>query len=358
MKKILFFISLSISICVFFACSDNRSQDEKKTSSLPKAQGIAGRILIVSDSVFWNESISGQTMDSLLSINQKGLINPESVFDYYNVPMSKWTHLLQKRHCIVFPLILNEENHTNKKVKRMFSKEFLQKVETDTNFFYYQKDIVCRNQTFMFLIAPNRQVFYERLMKKKKKIQEKLYQLSIRHKQNVLSHNYDLEKKVFKKHKISMDIPKRYSIVKEETDFLWLRKNAYNKSGYDINIFIKSDDYISQDQFSDDYVWAWREQIGASHFVDPEDSTEYMITESYVPPHFQVKYLNKRYSKNMRGLWRLKEGVTGGSFVSYVFYHSKKDKLYYIEGFINCPGKKKTKYIYEVEALLHSIKIY
>lgn len=342
----------------FLACSGDSNSKEKRTSSLPKAQGIAGRILIVSDSVFWHESISGQTMDSLLAINQKGLINPEPIFDYYNVPMWKWTHLLQKRHCVVFPLILNEKNDTNDKVKKMFSDEFLKKVETDTSFFYYQKDIVCRNQTFMFLIAPNRQVFYERLMKKKEQFQEKLYQLAIQHKQNVLSHNYDLEKIILKEHKIKMTIPKRYNVVKEEDDFLWLRQNAYNKSGYDINIFIKSDDYVNQEQFSDAYVWAWREQIGASHFADPEDSTEYMITESYIPPHFQVKYLNKRYSKNMRGLWRLKQGVTGGSFVSYVFYHPKKDKLYYIEGFINCPRQKKTKYIYEVEALLHSIKIY
>ncbi|MCP4521159.1 MAG: DUF4837 family protein [Cytophagales bacterium] len=361
-KKFLF-ASLFFSFAlVILSCGDNKNKEEKnnRSSALPPAQGIAGRVLVVADTNSWKHSLSGQTMDSLLSIDQQGLPNSEKVFELYSVPIERWTNLLQKRHLIIFPLILNEENPTNNKVKKMFSTAFLEKAKTDTTFFYYQKDRVCRNQTFMFLIAPDRQTFYNQLLKNKGSFQEKIYQLSIKHKQNVMKHNYDREKEFYKKYKIKMHIPPKYDIVKEENDFVWLRKNNYNKKGYDINLYIYSDEYRSQNQFSDSSVLAWREKIGQKFFTDPEDSTEYMTTQMYetVAPTHQTKRFGKYYSNNTRGLWRLKKGVIGGSFVSYVFYHPTKDKIYYVEGFINCPGQKKTKYIYEIEAMLHSMKIY
>lgn len=352
MKK--FFL---ISIYLFFLSACSRNDKNEKNSSLPIAQGLAGRVLVVSDSSFWKQSISGNTMDSLLSIEQKGLLNPELVFDAYSIPIDNWTFLLQKSHCVVFPLILNEHNKTNEMVRKMFSKSTLKKFETDTNFFYYQKDIVARNQTFMFLIAPNRATFHKQLMTKKYHLQQKLYQLSIQHKQRQLKRNYVLEDKILKKHQLKMIVPERYVMVKSTDHFFWIRKNAYAKNGYDINLFVKSEEYISQQQFADSNIFAWREKLGQKYFSDPEDFTEYMITETYVPPHMEVRYVNKRYTKNTRGLWRLKKGVIGGSFVSYVFYAPKTDKIYYVEGFINCPREKKMKFIYEVEALLHSIKI-
>ena len=56
---------------------------------------------------------------------------------------------------------------TNDAVKKMFSESMLSKMSQDTTFFYYQKDVAARGgQTFMFLIAPNRTMFYEFLKQK------------------------------------------------------------------------------------------------------------------------------------------------------------------------------------------------
>jgi hypothetical protein len=47
----------------------------------------------------------------------------------------------------------------------------------------------------------------------------------------------------------------------------------------------------------------------------------------------------------------------GGGFLSYTFVDEELGRLYYIEGFIYCPGKKKRAYIREIEAILKTFRL-
>jgi hypothetical protein len=46
----------------------------------------------------------------------------------------------------------------------------------------------------------------------------------------------------------------------------------------------------------------------------------------------------------------------GGGFLSYTFVDEALGRLYYVEGFIYCPGKKKRAYIREIEAILKTFR--
>ena len=63
-----------------------------------------------------------------------------------------------------------------------------------------------------------------------------------------------------------------------------------------------------------------------------------------------------RYAIESRGLWKINDNSLGGPYVSYTFVSEKEKLIYYIEGFVAAPGKKKRVLLQEVDAILSTFK--
>ena len=57
-----------------------------------------------------------------------------------------------------------------------------------------------------------------------------------------------------------------------------------------------------------------------------------------------------------RGLWKLKNNIMGGPFVSYVMASKDRKSIFYIEGFVAAPGKDKRELIRELEVILKTFE--
>jgi hypothetical protein len=62
--------------------------------------------------------------------------------------------------------------------------------------------------------------------------------------------------------------------------------------------------------------------------------------------------LNGNYALETRGLWKYSNNSRGGAFVSYLFADEQEGALYYLEGYLDNPGKDKREPIRLIETIL------
>ena len=65
---------------------------------------------------------------------------------------------------------------------------------------------------------------------------------------------------------------------------------------------------------------------------------------------------NKKYAVEARGLWKLSDETRGGPFLSYIFVDEELNRLYYLEGYVDSPGRNKRDFIRELEVILSTFK--
>ena len=84
-----------------------------------------------------------------------------------------------------------------------------------------------------------------------------------------------------------------------------------------------------------------------------------MITEREYGPFFsQYMLRGKQYAAELRGLWKMENGISmGGPFVSITTLDEKRNKVVTVEGFVFAAGLEKRNYLRQVEAIVLSLEI-
>jgi hypothetical protein len=58
----------------------------------------------------------------------------------------------------------------------------------------------------------------------------------------------------------------------------------------------------------------------------------------------------------LRGLYEHEESQTGGPFFTYKYRNSRTNKLIFISGFVNNPGKEKAYLLFQLETIIKNIR--
>jgi hypothetical protein len=138
-------------------------------------------------------------------------------------------------------------------------------------------------------------------------------------------------------------------------DFYWI-SNQNTTVRQDIVIY--SYPYTDKSTFSKDYILAKRDSVMKINLAG-EFEGSYMGTEyKYDPPTFKEVLVNKAYSAEIRGLWKIKNGgAMGGPFVSHTRLDEINQRVINIEGFVFAPGEKKANAMRQLEAIIYSAKL-
>ena len=82
-----------------------------------------------------------------------------------------------------------------------------------------------------------------------------------------------------------------------------------------------------------------------------------MITEKAYTPHiFEVK-LDGKKALETKGKWEVKGVYMAGPFLSYSVIDKAKNRLVVVEGLTYAPSINKRDYMFELEAIMKTIKI-
>ncbi|MDX1365460.1 MAG: DUF4837 family protein [Arenibacter latericius] len=156
---------------------------------------------------------------------------------------------------------------------------------------------------------------------------------------------------------INLSIPSIYKVGRQEDSFVWIdrqiQKGSMNIIAYEVpgNHF-KSDSTLVAD------IVNMRDSIGKEFIPGPTvpGKTTYMITEKAFSPYVFPAEISGKKAAEVRGIWEIANYPMAGPFLTYIINDDKNDRKIVVEGFVFAPATEKRDYMFELEAILKTIK--
>jgi hypothetical protein len=92
-------------------------------------------------------------------------------------------------------------------------------------------------------------------------------------------------------------------------------------------------------------------------YVPGQFDGTYMTTEYRLPPSIEPTELAGRFGLETRGLWRVEGDFMGGPFLSYTLFDEENERIVTLEGFVYAPDMDKRRLLFELEAIMNSLKL-
>ncbi|PHR73194.1 MAG: DUF4837 domain-containing protein [Lutibacter sp.] len=324
MKKLL---SLVIPFLLLISCT---STERKITLPSSNASSM-NQVLVVMDNDLW-QGIEGDELRKVTGEEVLGLPQREPQFRVTQIPVNAFKNLF-KLHRNILIVAIGKETGFNVKTNRYASP-----------------------QTMITLVANNKESLISLIQQKKleitrvfKNAEIKALQRKLRRKQFDTSTLKTLENLG-----VSLEIPINYKLVDDTGDFLWMRK--YIKQGQTMNLIVYELPITSTEDTEGKNIVSVRDTIGKKYIPGQFEDT-YLITEQAYSPHTFLVELNGKKTFETRGKWEVKGDFMAGPFLNYTVVDKVNNRLVVVEGFTYAPTTNKRDFMFELEAILKTVKI-
>jgi hypothetical protein len=304
------------------------SQDKKKVSA-PNRYLQGNAITVVIPISLWNGSV-GEELRTVFAAPIMGLHSHEALFTLHPVHSSYLSGDVKVSRNIL-----------------IVSNQFKNKVS-------YVNDKFTKQQHIFTLEGSNETKLLELIQLHAKEIKEKFYNSEISHLLEHVDLNLKLQQKVRKKFAIDMIIPKAYVKGLEGENFMWLRKEV--GAGHN-NILLYTASYsalYNKNPFITNTLFI-RNQV-TKKYVLGKTKGSFMIAEQSYYPNFSTTRIHTNLAYEMRGSWEFHNDVMHGPFINFAIRDSKRKRFIIVDGFTYSPTHSKKALLFEMEALIKSIK--
>jgi len=328
MKNIILGIIVLISL---LSCGDSNER------ILPSSTGRVGQVLVVMAENDWNQS-PGELVRNAINVDYELLPQSEPLLDITQVPNRAYSSFLMKTRNI----LITQISTNNKKPLVLIS---------------YEKHAY--PQLIISVKAKNNEEFVEVFTKYKDKIVNSYIEAERNRLIKAYSGkllNKNIKNQLIKNHNLSLDVPKGFKIDVDNSDFVWISRETPRTSQA---LLIWDYTYTDTSQFHIENLLNKRDSISKYNVPGPADSS-YMITERIIDPEFREFLLNKNYTAEIKGLWKIggAEGVfMGGPYISFSTVDTLRNRIITVDGFAYGGKKKKRELMRQLEAILQTLKI-
>jgi hypothetical protein len=317
-------------LMVGFSCTSREKQP-----LLPTVSGMPGDVTVVINPAEWDTEI-GDELRKVFEEPYQVLPQYEPIFDLIQVPQGAFTNIMKSQRNII--IVNLSPGYKDSKI-------------------VVQKDIWAKPQLILDMYARNDSSFVSLFADNEKKIVSLLEDAERQRLMDAYKKNLDgnILETLKNKYHISLLIPKGFKIKVETDDFTWIGQDV---STVILGVFVYQYDYTDTNTFTKEYLIEKRNQF-LKKYVPGEVDGSYMITEQEFGPFFsQYMLRGKRYIAELRGLWKVKNGISmGGPFVSITTLDEKRNKIVTVEGFVFAAGQQKRNWLRQVEAIALSLEI-
>lgn len=324
MKKlaVLTFIALS-----FLSCKETSKEDVQ--AILSESNGKINNVSIIIDDNLWNGEI-GDSIRKKFAAPVDGLPQEEPLFTLNQYPTKVFEGFVRKSRNIIV-------------VKKGKEAAFV----SNTNKF-------AKPQNIFFISGTDTEDVLNILEEKSTEIIKTIKASEIIENQIRMKKSLVSDEQLQKMFGISLQIGfgYKYDMVKDK--FVWLRKEF--TSGYNsILVYQVPIDKVENGGDIITNITAMRDEIGKANIHGTLPNT-WMITEAaYAPYLFEEKIANKK-TYLTKGTWELKNDFMAGPFVNYAIKDTKNNRYLILEGFTYNPSKSKRDLVFELEAIIQSVK--
>ena len=314
MKRI---VSILFFLIITLSCSDNQQK------LLPSSSGNINNVSVVSSDEIWDGAV-GDVIRENFGRPIYGLPQIEPVFSLSHIPSKVFSGFATKSRTILKVDIAEKEGVFN------------------------FKNTYASPQRIIQITGKSADKIIEIINENLNSIYSTIYLNEIREKQRRISKNLNQTQAIKKRIGLSLRFPSAYRVAKVDSNFVWLRRDIETGS---VNLFISR--YNNKNNSS---IVKIRDSISKHHIPGPVQNTFMSIDPIYTPSSQQISISGKQILET-RGLWEIKGQFMAGPFLNYQFESNiKQDEYIMMDGFVYSPGSSKREYVFELEAIMRSLK--
>ena len=312
MKKtaiILFFLITALS------CSGNQQK------LLPASSGNINNISVVTNDELWEGAV-GEVIRENFGRPIYGLPQIEPIFSLSHIPSKVFSGFATKSRTIL-------------------------KIDVSENEGVFNfKNTYASPQRIIQITANSPDKIIEIINENLNSIYSAMYFNEIQEKQRRISKNLNKSEAIKNNTGVSLKFPSAYRVAKADTNFVWIRRDIETGS---INLFIQR-----QRNQTEQSIIEKRDSISKIYIPGPVENT-YMSTDLIYTPNTQEINVGGKQVFETRGLWEIESQFMAGPFLNFQIKLGDDDYIM-LDGFVYSPGSTKREYIFELEAIMRSLK--
>ena len=312
MKKtaiILFFLITALS------CSDSQQK------LLPASSGNINNISVVTNDELWEGAV-GEVIRENFSRPIYGLPQIEPIFSLSHIPSKVFSGFATKSRTIL-------------------------KIDVSENEGVFNfKNTYASPQRIIQITANSPDKIIEIINENLNSIYSTMYFNEIQEKQRRISKNLNKTQTIKNNTGVSLRFPSAYRVAKAETNFVWIRRDIETGS---VNLFIHR-----QRNQTEQSIIEKRDSISKIYIPGPVENTHMSTDLIYTPNTQQINVGGKQVFET-RGLWEIEGQFMAGPFLNFQIKLGNDDFIM-LDGFVYSPGTTKREYIFELEAIMRSLK--
>jgi|TARA_A100001011_G_scaffold126370_1_gene133241 hypothetical protein len=312
MKKtaiILFFLITALS------CSDNQQK------LLPSSSGNINNISVVTNDELWEGAV-GEVIRENFGRPIYGLPQIEPIFSLSHIPSKVFSGFATKSRTIL-------------------------KIDVSENEGVFNfKNTYASPQRIIQIKANSPDKIIEIINENLNSIYSTMYFNEIQEKQRRISKNLNKSEAIKNNTGVSLKFPSAYRVAKADTNFVWIRRDTETGS---VNLFIHR-----QTNLTEQSIIEKRDSISKIYIPGPVENT-YMSTDLIYTPNTQEINMGGKQVFETRGLWEIEGQFMAGPFLNFQIKLGDDDFIM-LDGFVYSPGSTKREYIFELEAIMRSLK--
>ena len=309
--SILFFLIITLS------CSENQQK------LLPASSGNINNISVVTSDELWDGAV-GDIIRENFGRPIYGLPQKEPVFSLSHIPSKVFSGFATKSRTILKVDISEKEGVFN------------------------FKNTYASPQRIIQITANSADKIIEIINENLNSIYSTMYLNEIQEKQRRISKNLNQTQAIKNSTGLTLRFPSAYRVAKVDSNFVWIRRDIETGS---VNLFVSR--YNDKNNSS---IVKIRDSISRQHIPGPVENTFMSTDPIYTPSSQQISIRGKQILET-RGLWEIKGQFMAGPFLNYKFEsNTKQDEYIMLDGFVYSPGSSKREYVFELEAIMRSLK--
>ena len=312
MKKtaiVLFFLINTLS------CSDNQQK------LLPASSGNINNISVVTNDELWEGAV-GEVIRENFGRPIYGLPQIEPIFSLSHIPSKVFSGFATKSRTIL-------------------------KIDVSENEGVFNfKNTYASPQRIIQITANSPDKIIEIINENLNSIYSTMYFNEIQEKQRRISKNLNKTQAIKKNTGVSLKFPSAYRVAKVDSNFVWIRRDIETGS---VNLFIHR-----QTNLTEQSIIEKRDSISKIYIPGPVENTHMSTDLIYTPNTQQINVGGKQVFET-RGLWEIEGQFMAGPFLNFQIKLGDNDFIM-LDGFVYSPGSTKREYIFELEAIMRSLK--
>ena len=220
-------------------------------------------------------------------------------------------------------------------------------------------DRYATGQTILKMHAKSIESLAEYLPQMQVQLRQLFVKAEINRRMKVLleEHQHSQQDRLRKLQNATINIPLTMNVTcnpAADSTFFWVSDNFAAKQSY---LVVYSVPYTDQNIFSLEGAVAVRDSVMGAN-ITGSDSTQYMETNQHVVlPEYKAISVGGRYVGELRGMWRMKNGLMAGPFVCHMRLDELNKRVVFAEGFCYAPNESKRMLIRNLEAVLYTLKL-